>query len=275
MSVIRVHKTKDFTVMSNTHLRDKRLSLKAKGLLSLMFSLPDDWNYSIKGLISICTEKESAILSTLKELKDFKYIRVDKLYANQTESGRIEYVYNIFEKPYGDSLYLETKLNESQDNKKQGLEILDLENQGLENQGLEDQGVENQGQLNTNILNTNILNTNRQTDRQTREISEEAKFYINIIKEKFKNASLESNYYLIEERFLNLIEEISHYKEISINNYPTAIEKILKTYLYFFTDNGEKLIAIYNLIDEFAQTGKIKNKFKYTVSTLYNTAING
>ena len=51
MATIRVHKTKNYTVMSNTHLRDKNLSLKAKGLLSVMLSLPDNWDYSIAGLV--------------------------------------------------------------------------------------------------------------------------------------------------------------------------------------------------------------------------------
>lgn len=56
MSVFRIEKTKDFTVMSNYHLQDKKLSLKAKGLLSYMLSLPDDWDYSLRGLCAICLE---------------------------------------------------------------------------------------------------------------------------------------------------------------------------------------------------------------------------
>ena len=65
MSVIRVEKTKDYTVMSNYHLREKKMSLKAKGLLSLMLALPPNWDYSIRGLVSICKEKELAIKNTL------------------------------------------------------------------------------------------------------------------------------------------------------------------------------------------------------------------
>lgn len=71
MSVIRVHKSKNFTVMSNVHLRDKNLSLKSKGLLSMMLSLPDDWEYSIAGLCKICKENETAIKSSINELKYF------------------------------------------------------------------------------------------------------------------------------------------------------------------------------------------------------------
>ena len=88
MDTIRINKTKNYSVMSNYHLREKKLSLKAKGLLSVMLSLPDDWDYSIEGLVSICCEKESAIVSTLKELKQFGYLEVIKLMPNQTKSGR-------------------------------------------------------------------------------------------------------------------------------------------------------------------------------------------
>ena len=61
MAVFRVHKTKNYTMMSNHHLRDKNLSLKAKGLLSVMFSLPDSWNYSIPRLCAILKENETAV----------------------------------------------------------------------------------------------------------------------------------------------------------------------------------------------------------------------
>ena len=56
MAVMRIHKTGNFTIISNTHLRDKKLSLKAKGLLTLMLSLPDNWDYSVNGLACICKE---------------------------------------------------------------------------------------------------------------------------------------------------------------------------------------------------------------------------
>lgn len=131
MSVIRVEKTKDYTVMSNYHFREKEMSLKSKGLLSLMLSLPDNWDYSIAGLVAICKENETAIKSALKELQQFGYVVVEKIMPDKTASGRIEYVYNIFEKP-------------KQDGKKQDVENLPLEIQH----------VENQVQLNTKQLNT-------------------------------------------------------------------------------------------------------------------------
>lgn len=120
MAVFRVHKTRDFTVMSNHHLRDRNLTLKAKGLLSVILSLPDDWKYSIAGLAAICKEGTSAVKSALQELTDAGYVTVTKLYPNQTETGRIEYVYDIHERP--------------QAPRKQGIENLPLESQQVENQ---------------------------------------------------------------------------------------------------------------------------------------------
>lgn len=98
MSIIRVHKSKNFTVMSNYHLRDKNLSLKAKGLLSVMLSLPEDWDYSISGLCSILKENKTAIKSALRELQDNGYVVVTKKYASKG-SNRISYEYDIMEIP--------------------------------------------------------------------------------------------------------------------------------------------------------------------------------
>ena len=73
MAVFRIEKTRDFTVMSNHHLRNPRLSLKAKGLLSLMLSLPEDWDYTTKGLAYICKDGIDAISTTLRELEEQGY----------------------------------------------------------------------------------------------------------------------------------------------------------------------------------------------------------
>ena len=100
MAVFRVHKTKNYTLMSNHHLRDKNLSLKAKGLLSVMFSLPDSWNYSIPGLCAILKENETAVKSTIKELKATGYLVVDKKKPCKEEGrSKFEYIYNIYETP--------------------------------------------------------------------------------------------------------------------------------------------------------------------------------
>ena len=74
MAVFRVEKTRNYTVMSNHHLRDKSLSLKAKGLLSLMLSLPEDWDYTTKGLARICKDGVDSICATVRELEGAGYI---------------------------------------------------------------------------------------------------------------------------------------------------------------------------------------------------------
>ena len=155
MSVIRVHKNKNFTVMSNVHLRDMDLSLKAKGLLSVMLSLPDNWNYSIAGLCSICKENETAIKSTIKELKERRYVIVDKKYPNQTESKKYEYVYHIFEEPQP----------ENQEVEKQGVENLPLDNLPIESHPLNkridisSKDISSKDKTNTDGLNTKKAET--------------------------------------------------------------------------------------------------------------------
>lgn len=97
--VVRVNKTSNYTVMCNYHLRDKNLTLKAKGLLSMVLSLPNDWDYSVMGLASICKECETSIKSALKELKANGYLEVLKRMPNETNSGRYEYIYDFYEVP--------------------------------------------------------------------------------------------------------------------------------------------------------------------------------
>ncbi len=104
MSVFRVEKNKNYTVMSNYHLQDRDLSLKAKGLLSFMLSLPDDWDYSLNGLVSICKEKHSSIRTTLQELETKKYL---ERIQNRNEKGLFEYDYIIYEKPYQNEPYID------------------------------------------------------------------------------------------------------------------------------------------------------------------------
>lgn len=96
MAVIRISKTKGFTVMSNYHLRDQNLSLKAKGLLSMMLSLPDEWHYSIRGLTAICKEGVSSISATIRELEDCGYVRRHQPIVDG-KFQEIEYI--IYENP--------------------------------------------------------------------------------------------------------------------------------------------------------------------------------
>ncbi len=194
--------------MSNAHLRDKNLSFKAKGLLSMMLSLPDNWDYSIEGISSISKESTSAIKSTLNELKEQGYLIVTKKLPNETESGRIEYIYDIYE----------TK----QEGKKQG-----VENQPLEFLPLEVQPLENQRQINTNILNTKEINT------------KELNTYINI------NVEFEELWRKYPKK-QGKKEAFNHYKATRKKASFEEIEKGLNNYLMYIKSNNIELRYIKN-----------------------------
>ena len=182
MTIIRVNKNNNYTVMSNYHFKDKRLSLKAKGLLSQMLSLPDNWDYSIAGLVAINKENETAIKTALDELKDCCYLKVTKMMANETKSGRIEYIYDIYEYPLLDI-------------EKQDIEIL-----GVENLGVEILGVENQGQLNIyNKINNNKINNNKKENIKRKN-------FIKPTIEEIKEYCKERNNGIDAERFYDFYE---------------------------------------------------------------------
>lgn len=130
--------------MSNTHLKDKRLSLKAIGLLSVVLSLPDDWHYTVNGLVGIVKDGERAVNGALSELKENGYLRIEKLYPNKDGRNKIEYQYIFSETP-------------------QDLQNVPLE-QDIQNVGLQNVGLQNVGTYKyTNKPNTNKLNTNTQS----------------------------------------------------------------------------------------------------------------
>ena len=92
MAVYRVEKTPDYTVMANHHLRDERLSLKAKGLLSMLLSLPDDWEISIRGLASIVTDGVGAVQTGINELIEAGYIVRRRQHADTGAFAGFEYI---------------------------------------------------------------------------------------------------------------------------------------------------------------------------------------
>ena len=152
MAVIRTIKNENYTTMCNTHLRDKNLSLKAKGLLSMMLSLPDKWHYSVKGLEGICKESKNTINSVLNELEDNNYLVRRRRYCN----GKIiEWEYIIFEN------------NENHDEK-----LLHLKNEDIENEDIEIQDIENRDAYKiTKELNTKELNTNEYKEKNIKKES--------------------------------------------------------------------------------------------------------
>ncbi len=97
MAVFRIEKTRDYTVMSNHHLRNRSLSLKAKGLLSLMLSLPEGWDYTTKGLARICKDGVDSICAGVRELEEQGYVVRERVRNPNGQLGAIEYT--ILEQP--------------------------------------------------------------------------------------------------------------------------------------------------------------------------------
>ena len=156
MPVIRVHSTKSYTVMSNFHLRDKNLSYRAKGMLSFMLSLPEDWDYSVNGLVSVSKENENAIKGILQELKDNGYLVINKI---KDDKGKFVYEYNIYEFP-----------------KEENPEV---EKPEVDIPQVDTPQVENQPQINTNIINTNkqLLNNNNSTSSSINTLNNNSSIY--------------------------------------------------------------------------------------------------
>lgn len=168
MSVIRVNNTKGFTVMSNYHFQDKEISLKAKGLLGLMLSLPSNWDYSINGLVAIVKENKAAVQSALKELEEHKYLKRTRV---QDETGRFDYVYDIYEKPYD--------------------KLPCTENRCTDIQCTENRCTENQPQINTNKQSTNKQNTKELNTNEYKEKNNKKESVNSVIAEYTENKDLQ------------------------------------------------------------------------------------
>lgn len=168
MSVIRVNNTKGFTVMSNYHFQDKEISLKAKGLLGLMLSLPSNWDYSVNGLVTIVKENKAAVQTALKELEEHKYLKRTRV---QDETGRFDYVYDIYEKPYD--------------------KLPCTENQCTDIQCTEVQCTENQPQINTNKQITNKQNTKELNTNEYKEKNIKKESVNSVIAEYTENKDLQ------------------------------------------------------------------------------------
>ena len=105
-TIFRVEKNANYVVMSNHHLRNKEMSLKSKGLLSLILSLPPEWNYSLSGLCAICKESQTAMRSALKELENHKYL-IRKRQKNAL--GQFEYEYIVYEVPHTENMHTDNQ----------------------------------------------------------------------------------------------------------------------------------------------------------------------
>ena len=142
MAVFRVEKNRGYTVMSNHHLKDTSLTLKSKGLLSMMLSLPDEWNYTTRGLAAICKEGVDSIGAALRELEKQGYIIRNQLRDSKGRISDTEYI--IYEQP-----------QHKPDTPAPDTDTPDTENPYLDNSDMDKPYLENPAQLNTNRLTTN------------------------------------------------------------------------------------------------------------------------
>ena len=145
MAVYRVQRTRDYTVMSNYHLRDKNLTLKSKGLLSMILSLPDEWNYTTRGLAAICKEGVDAIGSALKELETAGYIVRRQLRGANGRITDTEYI--IYERPH-------PREDSTPDTPAPGTDSPDTENPDMVPSDMDTPYLEMPAELNTKESNT-------------------------------------------------------------------------------------------------------------------------
>ena len=156
MAVFRVEKTKDYTVMANHHLRNTLLSLKAKGLLSLMLSLPENWDYTTKGLSCICKDGIDSINATVKELEEQGYVVRKRIRNEKGQLTSIEYT--ILEQPQHLDISKFQPKRENPILDKPTLDNPTLEYPVLEKPELGEPILVKPHQLNTNTSRTNLLN---------------------------------------------------------------------------------------------------------------------
>ena len=234
MAVFKIEKNKNYTIMSNYHLRDKNLSLKAKGLLSFMLSLPDDWDYSLNGLCSICKEQETAIKSTLKELKRTGYLVIDKV---RGDKGYFEYVYNIYE---------------------QLVEIEQEKNPEVENPPMDIPPLENDTQI-----NTKEQNTKEQIDKDDKTILNN----FNNLNSDFYNPK---NHNILTNELVN--RKYITQDDLQIVYYDNLFNELMKKYefndLIVITHYIVPRVVSRNFIDEY--DNYIENKFGYFKSAILN-----
>ena len=210
MSVFKIEKNSNYTVMSNYHLRDKNLSYKAKGLLSFMLSLSDDWDYSLAGLCSISKEGRDGIRSILKELQEYHYLEIEKV---RGEKGYFEYNYLIYEIPH----FVELES--------------DKEYPDTENPHLDIPNVEEPTQINANIINTKKqIDKDDKTKLSSFFVAEEHnRLTLELIDSGYINENdIQIFYY--DDLFENLLKENTYRDLIQIVHYivPRVINRNFK-----------------------------------------------
>ena len=275
MAVFRIEKTRDYTVMSNHHLKDRTLTLKSKGLLSMMLSLPDEWNYTTRGLAAICREGVDSIGAALKELETHGYIRRTQL---RDEKGKItdtEYV--IYEMP-------QCEPPSSPGTPLPGTAKPYTENPDMGIPDTAEPCTENPAQLNTNQTKTDLSSTEISNPIQSNPYEDELQaadgmgtdtrssreIYREIILENIEYRHLVQNNQIDRERLDELVELIvdtvcSARKTIRIagDDYPAEVVKSR-----FMKLDSSHIEYVLSSMQE--NTTYVRNIKKYLLAALYN-----
>ena len=282
MAVFRVEKNKGYTVMSNHHLRNKELSLKAKGLLSQMLSLPEDWDYTLKGLSLINREKIDAIREAIKELERAGYIVRSR---ERDEKGRLRGAdYVIFEQPQPPTPDLPTLENPTLDNptqEKPTLEKPTLENPTQLNKDIQRTDLPKKEKIITDEQSTHsipILSPNpsplreetAEPERKGTEAADAYSVYEEIIKDNIEYDYLIQDRYLdrdrIEEILALILETVCTKRKtirIAGDDYPAELVKAR-----FMKLNSEHIRFVLDCMQE--NTTKIRNIKQYMKAALFN-----
>ena len=285
MAVFRVERNKGYTVMSNHHLRNKELSLKAKGLLSQMLSLPEDWDYTLKGLSLINREKIDAIREAIKELERAGYIVRSR---ERDEKGRLRGTdYVIFEQPQTPPVSdLPTLENPTLDNptlEKPTQEKPTLENPTQLNKDIQKTDLPKKEKSNTDLSNTDsipILSPNPSPyagaaatppERKRTEAAQSAfEIYEEIIKDNISYDVLVQDRQLDRERLDELVDLMletvcTRRKTIRVagDDYPAELVKAK-----FMKLDSEHIRFVLDCMSE--NTTKIRNIKQYMKAALFN-----
>ena len=275
MAVFRVEKNKGYTVMSNYHLRNKELSLKAKGLLSQMLSLPEDWDYTLAGLSLINREKIDAIREAVRELENAGYIQRSR---ERDEKGRLRgTTYVIYEQPPK----LDLPTLEKPTLEKPMLEKPTLENPTQLNKEIQKTNLPNKEKLNTDVSSTHSIHFHslnpfpledaaQPPERKRKEATDAYSVYEEIIKDNIEYDYLIQDRYLdrdrIEEILALILETVCTKRRtirIAGDDHPAELVKAK-----FMKLNSEHIRFVLDCMQE--NTTKIRNIKQYMKAALFN-----
>ena len=273
MAVFRIEKNRDYTVMSNHHLRNVGLSLKSKGLLSMMLSLPEDWNYTTRGLAKICKEGTDSIGSALKELERAGYIVRNRLRDSKGKIVDVEYV--IYETPHPPDMGQPCK--DEPDTACPDTENPDMDNPCLENRPQLNKEERNPEQPNTDSLSTkgsNPIQSNPPISAggswAGQDWMRERESYRELILENIEYDILIQKDHLDRDRLDELVELMvdtvcSHREMIRIagDDYPAEVVKSR-----FLKLNSSHVEYVLDRMRD--NTTYVRNIKKYLLAALYN-----